>query len=33
VNWADLEERLGTAALNGNGISSLEKEGPRSSNN
>jgi hypothetical protein len=33
VNWADLEERLETVALNGNGISLLEEEGPRSRNN
>jgi hypothetical protein len=33
VNWADLEERLETVALNGGGISTLEKEGPRTRNN
>ncbi len=33
VNWADLEERLETVALNAGGISLLEKEGPRSRNN
>jgi len=33
VNWADLEGRLETVALNGNGIVLVEKEGPRSRNN
>ena len=33
VNWADLEESLETVAPNGDGISLLEKEGPRSRNN
>ena len=33
VNWADLEERFETVTLNRGGISTLEKEGPKSRNN